>query len=118
MVITNILFQLSKRRLYTMTSPDGQYGNQIDYIIFSQRWRSSIQPVKTRLRDACGSNYELLIATLKLKLKKVGKTTKLFKYDLNPIPYDYTVEVMSRFKELVLIVRVPEEQWMEVYNTV
>ena len=101
-----------------MTSPDGQYGNQIDYIIFSQRWRISIQPVKTRLRDACGSNYELLIAKLKLKLKKVGKTTKLFKYDLNPIPYDYTVEVMSRFKELVLIVRVPEEQWMEVYNTV
>ena len=66
----------------------------------------------------CGSDHELLIAKLRLKLKKAGKTTRPFKYDLNQIPYDYTVEVRNRFKGLDLIDRVPEEQWTEVCNTV
>ena len=73
------------------TSPDGQHRNQIDYILCSQRWRSSIQLAKARLGADCGSDHELLIA--KFTLKKVGKTTRTFKYDLNQIPYDYTVEV-------------------------
>ena len=64
----------------------------------------------------CGSDHELLIA--RLKLKKVGKTTRPFRYDLNQIPYDYAVEVTNRFKGLDLIDRVPEELWMEVCNTV
>ena len=92
-----------------MTSPDGQHGNQLDYILCSQRWRSSIQSIKTRLRADCGSDHELLIAKFRLKLKKVGKTTRPFLYDLNQIPYDYTVEVTSRFKGLDLIDRVSEE---------
>ena len=66
----------------------------------------------------CGSDHELLIAKFKLKLKKVGKTTRQFRCDLNQIPYNYTVEVRNRFKALDPIDRVPEELWMEVHDTV
>ena len=118
LVIANTLFQQHKRRLYTWTSPDGQYWNQIDYIICSQRWRSSIQSAKTRLGAECGSNHELLIVKFRLKLKKAGKTIRPFRYDLNQIPYDYTVEVTNRFKGLDLIDRVPEELRTEVPDTV
>jgi len=62
----------------------------------------------------CGSDHELLIAKFRLKLKEVGKTTRPFRYDLNQIPYDYTVEVRNRLKGLDLIDRVPDELWMEV----
>ena len=109
LVITNTLFQQHKRRLYTWTSPDGQHGNQIDYILCSQRWRSSIQSAKTRQGADCGSDHELLIAKFRLKLKKVGKTTRPLRYDLNQIPYDYAVEVRNRFKGLYQIDRVPDE---------
>jgi len=77
--------------------------NQIDYILCSQRWRSSIQSAKTRPGADCGSDHECLIAKFRLKLKKVGKSTRPFKYDLNQIPYDYTVEVRNIFKGLDLI---------------
>ena len=100
LVIVNTLFQQHKRRLYTWTSPDGQYRNQIDYIPCSQRWRSSKQSAKTRPGADCGSDHELLITKVRLKVKKVGKTTKPFRYDLNQIPSDYTVEVRNRFKGL------------------
>ena len=76
---------------------------KLDYILCTQRWRSSIQSEKTRLGADCGSDHEFLIAKFRLKLKKVGKTTRPFRYDLNQIPYDYTVEVTSRFKGLDLI---------------
>ena len=66
----------------------------------------------------CGSGHELLIAKFRLKLKKVGKTTRPFRYDLNQIPYDYTVEVTNRFKRLNLTDRVPEELWMNIRTTV
>ena len=79
-------------------SDDGEY-----------RWRSSIQSAKTRPGADCGSDHKLLIAKFRLKLKKVGKTTRPFRYDLNQIPYDYTVEVTNRFKGLDLIDRAPEE---------
>ena len=92
--------------------------NQIDYILCSQRWRSSIQSTKTRPGTDYGSDHELLIAKFRLKLKKVGKTTKPFRYDLNQIPYDHTVEVINRFKGLDLINRVPDELWMEVHDIV
>ncbi|MCH3809017.1 hypothetical protein LZB34_08895, partial [Campylobacter jejuni] len=91
LVIVNTFFQQHKRRLYTWTSPDGQYQNEIDYIPCSQRWRSSIQSAKTR--PEYDSDHEFLIAKFRLKLKKVGKSTNLFRYDLNQIPYEYTVEV-------------------------
>ena len=75
----------------------------------NQRWRSSIQSAKTRPGADCGSDHELLIAKVRLQLKKVGKTTRPFRYDLNQIPYDYTVEVRNRFKGLDLIDREPDE---------
>ena len=103
LVIANTLFQQHKRRLYTWTSPDGQHRNQIDYILCSQRWRNTIQSAKTKPGADCGSDHELLITKFRLKLKKVGKTTRPFRYDLNKIPYDYTVEVTNRFKGLALI---------------
>ena len=102
-VIANTLFQQHKRRPYTWISPDGQHQNQTDYILCRQRWRNSIQSVKTRLGADCASDHEFLIAKFKLELKKVGKTTRPFRYDLNQIPYDYTVEVRNRFKGLDLI---------------
>ena len=85
LVIANTLFQKHKRD-YTWTSSDGQHRNQIDYMLCRQRWRSSIQSAKTRLGADCGSDPELLIAKFRLKLKKVGKTTRPFRYDLNQIP--------------------------------
>ena len=66
----------------------------------------------------CGSDHELLIAKFRLKLKKVGKTTRPFRYELNKIPYDYTVEVRNRFNGLDLIDRLPDELWTEVHDTV
>ena len=118
LVIANTLFQQHKRRLYTWTSPDGQHQNQTDYILCSQRWRNSTQSAKTRRRADCGSDNELLIAKFRLKLNKIGKTTRSFKYDLNQIPNNYTVEMRNRFKGLDVIDRVPDERWMEVCNTV
>ena len=91
---------------------------QTDYILCSQRWRSSIQSVKTRPWADCGSDHELLMAKFRLKLKKVGKTTRPFRYDLNQISYDYTVEVRNWFKGLDLIDREPDELWTEVCDIV
>ena len=85
LIIANTLFQQYRRRLYTWTSPDGQHQSQIDYILCSQRGRSSIQSAKTRPGADCGSDHELRIAKFRLKLKKVGKTTRPFRYDLNPL---------------------------------
>ena len=79
-----------------------------------RRWRSSIQSAKTRLGADCGSDHEPLVARFRLKLKKVGKTTRPCRYGLNQIPYDYTIEVTNRLNGLDLIDRVPEELWMEV----
>ena len=73
---------------------------------------------KARSGPDCGSDHELLIAKFRLKLKKVGKTTRPFRYDLNQIPYDYTVEVRNRFRGLDLMVRVPEELWTDVHDIV
>ena len=89
-----------------------------DYILCSQRWRSSIQLAKTRPGADCALDHELLIAKFRLQLKKVGKTTRPFRYDVNQIPYDYIVEVRNRFKRLNLINRVPDELWTEVCDIV
>ena len=88
------------------------------YILCSQRWRSSIQSAKTRPGVDCSSDHELLLAKFRLKFKKVGKTTRPFRYDLNQIPYDYTGEVRNRFQELDLIDRVPDELQTEVHDIV
>ena len=108
LVIANTLFHQHRRRLYTWTPPDGQHQNQIDYILCSQRWRSSIQSAKTRPGADCGSDHGLFTAKFRLKLKKVGKTTRPFRRDLNQIPYDNRVVVMNRFKWLGRVDRVPK----------
>ena len=87
-------------------------------ILCSQRWRNSIESAKTRPGANCGSDHELLIAKFRLKLKKVEKTTMQFRYNINQIHYDYTMEVRNRFKGLDLIDRVPDELWTEVCDTV
>ena len=106
LVIANTFFQQHKRRLHMditrWSTPKS------DYILCSWRWRSFIQSAKPRLGANCGSHHEFLIA--KFRLKKIWKTTRPFRYDLNQIPYSDTVEVTSRFKGLDLIDRVPEEQ--------
>ena len=105
LVLANTIFQQHKRRLYTWTSPDGKYRYHTDYILCSQRWRSSTQSAKTRPGTDCGSDHELLIAKFRLKLKKVGKTSRPFRYDLDQIPYEYAIEVTKRLKGLYLIDR-------------
>ena len=110
LVVENTFFQKHKRRLYTWTSPDGQHRNQMDYILCSQRWRSSIQSTKTRPGADSVSDHELVFTKFRLKLKKVGKTARPFRYDLNQMPNDYTVEVKNRFKGLDLI------EWLKLYG--
>ena len=73
---------------------------------------------KNKTRSDCGLDHELLIAKFRLKLKKLGKTTRPFRYDLNQIPYNYTVEVRNRFRGLDLVDRVPEELWTKVHDIV
>ena len=80
-----------------------QHQNRIDYILCTQGWRSFIQSAKTRLEADCGSVHEFHIAKFRLTLKKVAKTTKPFKYDLNQMLYYYTLKVTNRFKGLDLI---------------
>ena len=93
--------------------------NKIRLIIFfaAKDGRISTQSAKTRPGADCGSDRELLSAKFRVKLKKVGKSTRPFRYDLNQIPYDYTVEVRNRFKGLDLIDRVPDELWTEDPDT-
>jgi len=119
LVIANTLFQQHKRIHYTQTSPDSQHQNQTDYILCSQTWISSIQSAKTRLGANCGPDHELLITKFRLKLKKVEKTTRPFRYELNQICYDYTVEVRNRFKGVDLIDRMPKNygwRFMTLYR--
>ena len=118
LVIANTFFQQHKRRRYMWTSPGDQHRNQIDYILCSQRGRSSIQSAKTEPGADCVSDHELLIAKFRLKLKKAGKTTRPFGYDLNQIPYKDIVEVRNRYKGLDLIDRVSEKLWTEVRDIV
>ena len=99
LVIANTLFQKHKRRLYTWTSSDGQNQKKIDYILCSQRWTSSIQSAKSRLEADYGSDHELRTAKFRLRLKKGGKTTRPFRYDLNQIPDNHAVEVRNRLRD-------------------
>ena len=103
LVIANTLFQQHNRRLYTWTSP------KADYILCNQRWRSSIQSTKTSPGADCGSDHELLITKYRLKLKKVGKTARPFRYDLKQIPYDYTLEMRNIFKVFIRSDRTMDE---------
>ena len=93
-------------------------------IFFAAKYRETLYNQQKQDRQLTGSDHELLITmnllimNFRCKLKKAGKTTRPFRYDLNQIPYDYSVEITNRFKRLDLIDRVPEELWMEVCDTV
>ena len=87
-------------------------------IFFAAKNGAALYSQQKQDRELTGSDHELLITKFRLKLKKVGKTTRPFRYDLNQIPYDYTVEVRNRFKGLDLIERVPDELWTEVRDIV
>ena len=87
-------------------------------IFFAAKDGEALYSQQKKTGTDCGSDHELLIAKFRLKLKKVGKTTRPFRYDLEQIPYDYTVEVRNRFKGLDLIHRVPDELWVEVHDIV
>ena len=87
-------------------------------IFFAAKDGEALYSQQKQDRELTGSDHELLIANFRLKLKKGGETTRPFRYDLNQIPYDYTVEVRNRFKGLHLIDRVPDELWMEVCDIV
>ena len=100
-----------------MAITDDPNQNQIDYILCSQRWRSSIQSSKTRLGADCGSDHELLFAKFKIKLKKVGKTNRPFRYDLNKIPYDYILVGNNRFKGVGLIECLINYGWRFIHCT-
>ena len=93
--------------------------NEIRLIIFfSAKDGEALYSQQKQDRELTLTHHELLIAKLRLQLKKVGKTTRPFRYDLNQIPYDYTVEVRNRSKGLDLIDREPDELWTEVCDTV
>ena len=115
LVRANTLFQHPKRGLYTWTLPAGQYQNQTDLCSLQSKMEMLYIFSKNK---TWSSDHELSIAKFRLKLKKVGKTTRPFRYDLNQIPYDYTVEVANRVKGLGLVDGVPEELWMEVHASV
>ena len=117
-VVRNTLFQQHKRRLHMDITRWSTLKSDWLYSLQPKNRRSSIQSTKTRPGADCGSDHELLIAKFRLKLKIVGKTTRPFRYDLNQISYDYTVEVRNRFKGLDLIDRVPDELWTEVCDIV
>ena len=87
-------------------------------LFFAAKDGEAYTATKTRLGADCGSGHELLTAKFRLNLKKVGKTTRPLRYDLNQIPYDYAVEVRNRLKGLDLIDRVPDELWTEVHDIV
>ena len=96
----NTLFKEHKRRLCTWTSPDGQHQNQHRLIIFfAAKGGEALYSQQKQDWKLTGSDHELLVSKFRLKLKKVGKTTRPFRYDLNQIPYDYTVYVTNRFRD-------------------
>ena len=118
LVIANTLFQQHKRRLYTWTAPDGQHQNQIDYILCSQNGEALYSQQKQDWELTVAQIMNSLLPNSDLNWRKVGKTTRPFRCDLNQTPYDYTVEVRNRFKGLDLIDRVSDELWTKVHDTV
>ena len=101
LVVGNSLFQQHPRRLFTWTSPDGNTKNQIDYILIQNRWRSSLSNAKTYPGADCGSDHELLVATIRIKLRKIKKPTAPLRFDLTIIPEEYGVEISNKFDTLL-----------------
>ena len=121
MTIANTLFKQPKRRLYTWTSPDQKYRNQIDYIIMQNRWRSMTHLAKTLPGADCGSDHELLIAKIRIKLRKTKQIKTEMRYDLSNIGDSYTVAVSNRFEILEnenISEKTPNELWEDIKETI
>ena len=117
LVIANTLFQQHKRRLDHARYQTVNIEIRLT-IFFATKDGEALYSKQKQDQEVTGSDHELLIAKFRLKWKKVGKTTRPFRYDLNQIPYHYTVEVRNRFKGLDLIDRVPDELWTEVHDII
>ena len=115
--IANTWYIKPKRRLYTWTSPNGQYRNQIDFILCQQRWKSSIASTKTLPGADCGSDHQLLVAKVKLKLCKIKKSTIQKRFNVDNISPRYAVEVKNSFDSLSSDGKDPEELWREIRDT-
>ena len=114
--IANTFFKVPKRRLYTWTSSDAQYRNQIDYRVGNRRSKSSILAATTRPGSNCGTDHELLLSKIRLKLKKNPTAIAIPKYDINNIPEEFKARVKNRYGLLNFIDRESEELWTKVKN--
>ena len=112
------MFEKHPRRLYTWTSPDGKNRNQIDYIMIEKRWSSTIQDVTTKPNADCDTDHELLVATMKLKLKCKKKVTRHVRYDVQNINEIFSIEIRNRFKSLLMDIeeKEPDEIANEAKN--
>ena len=121
LIILNTFFKQHPRRLYTWTSPDHNTMNQIDYILVQKRWRSSFMSAKTYPGADCGTDHQLLISTMKLKLRRIKRQRKPARYDVSKISDSYRVEVKNRFQKLMEDdpeESTPEELWQEIKSVV
>jgi len=116
--IANTLFIQPKRRLYTWTSPDGLHRNQIDYFLCQQRWKSSIMAVKTLPGADCGSDHQLLIAKIRLRLCKIKRPTTQGRLDTANLSTQYAIEVKNRFDLLSFDDKHPDDIWAEVRQSI
>ena len=118
LLIMNTIFKLHARRMYTWRSPDQTTRNQIDYIICKTRWRSSVRRVTTIPGAVCGTDHNLPIADVKIKLKRIKRAKQTPKYDVDNIGLEFAVEMKNRFNGLQLAVREPEELWRDIRDIV
>ena len=116
--IANTYFIQPKRRLYTWTSPNGQYRNQIDYILCQQQWKNSIFAAKTLPGADCGSDHQLLIAKVRVRLCKIRRPTIQRRFDTGKIPLQYAVEVRNRFDSLSLDDKHSDDMWAEMKGAI
>ena len=114
----NTFYKLHARRLYTWRSPDQTTRNQIDYNICKTRWRSSVRRVTTLPGADCGTDHNLLIADVKIKLKRIKRAKQTLRYDVENIGLEFAVEVKNRFNGLQLADREPEELWNDIRDIV
>ena len=118
MVIMNTVFKQPKGRLYTWTSPRGNYKSQIDYLLCSGRWRSSFSSVKAMPEADCGSDHELLLGKIKIGLKSIKKQARNPRFDVNCITHHYNVEAKSRFAILTNFNKTPDDVWNGIKQNV
>ena len=121
LIILNTFFTQHPRRLYTWSSPDQTIRNQIDFILVQKRWRSSFASAKTYPGADCGSDHQLLLATMKFKLRRIKQQRKPVRYDMSKIDDSYRVEVKNRFRVLFEDdpeESTPEELWQEIKSAV